>query len=62
MERNIASKYIKDNFEPSDRLAVVLLDKRNDKVIQRIATAEQIAADRWGVDIEKVITRLKKPL
>jgi hypothetical protein len=25
-------------------------------------TAEQIAADRWKVDIEKVIARLKKPL
>jgi hypothetical protein len=47
MERNIASKYIKDNFELSDRLAVVLLDKRNDAVIQRIATAEQIAAPEF---------------
>jgi RepB DNA-primase from phage plasmid len=47
MERNIASKYIKDNFKPSDRLAVVLLDKRNDAVIQRIATAEQIAAPEF---------------
>jgi hypothetical protein len=25
-------------------------------------TAEQIAADRWGVDVEAVIARLKKPL
>ena len=40
MDRNIASKYIHENFKPSDRLAIVLLDKRNDAVIQRIATAE----------------------
>ena len=44
---NTAQKYLTDNFQPTDRLAVVLLDKRNDIVIQRIATADQIASDRF---------------
>ena len=37
--------YIRDNFEPGDRLAVILLNKRTENVIQRIASAEKIAAD-----------------
>ncbi len=44
MDRNIAPKYIRENFETSDRLAVVLLNKRTEAVTQRIATAERIAA------------------
>jgi hypothetical protein len=44
MDRRIAPKYIRDNFEPSDRLAVVLLNKRTGAVTQRIASAERIAA------------------
>ena len=47
MDRRIASQYIRDNFEPTDRLAIVLLDKRNDAVIQRLATAQQIAAQEF---------------
>jgi RepB DNA-primase from phage plasmid len=43
-ENDIASKYIRENFEPSDRLAVVLLNKRSGAVIQRLAPAEKIAA------------------
>jgi hypothetical protein len=35
--------YIRENFEPADRLAVVLLNKRTNSVIQRIATAETMA-------------------
>lgn len=37
-----ASRYIQDNFQPTDRLAVVLLNKRTDSVIQRLAVAENI--------------------
>ena len=44
MDEKIARKYIRDNFEPADRLAVVVLDKRTGSVTQRIATAERIAA------------------
>ena len=47
MNRTIAAQYIRDNFEPNDRLAVVLLDKRNGTVIQRLPSAEQIASDRF---------------
>src|SRR5205085_7800610 len=42
-----ASQYVRDNFQPSDRLAVLLLDKRNNAVIQRVASAEQIAAPEF---------------
>lgn len=38
------SDYIRENFEPQDRLAIVLLDKRSGGVIQRIASASQIAS------------------
>src|SRR5216684_8265004 len=43
MNREIASDYIRSNFDPADRLAVVLIDRRADSVIQRIAAAEKIA-------------------
>jgi hypothetical protein len=45
MDRDVAPAYIRDNFEPGDRLAVVLLHKRTADVIQRLATAEKIAAN-----------------
>jgi hypothetical protein len=35
--------------------------KRNRPLKDRV-TAEQIAADRWGVDVAVVVARLKKPL
>jgi hypothetical protein len=41
----VASQYLRENFEPSDRVAVVLLDKRTQDVLQRIAAAERIAAE-----------------
>ena len=44
MDTNIAGKYIRDNFEPSDRLAVVLLNKQTGRVTQRIASADRIAS------------------
>ena len=40
----VAPTYLKENFEPSDRLAVVLVHKPTRGVLQRLATAEQIAA------------------
>jgi hypothetical protein len=48
MDCEIASDYIRGNFEPADRLAVVLVDRRADSVIQRIAAAENIA----GLDFQ----------
>ncbi len=38
------STFIGENFDPSDRLAVVLLNKRTQEVVQRLASAESIAA------------------
>src|SRR5215467_8013695 len=37
--------YLRASFESTDRLAVVLVNKRPDSVIQRIATAKTIASD-----------------
>lgn len=39
-----ASAYILDNFTPSDRLAVLLRNRSTEEVIQRIASAQKIAA------------------
>lgn len=44
MNGSIASEYIRENFEPTDRLAIVLLNKRTRSVIQRLAEAKKIAA------------------
>ncbi|MHB8484573.1 MAG: DNA-primase RepB domain-containing protein [Candidatus Acidiferrales bacterium] len=38
-----ASEYIQDNFEPSDRVAVLLRNPHRDEVIQRIGTADTVA-------------------
>jgi hypothetical protein len=42
--RELASRYLKASFDPTDRLAVVLVNRPADSVIQRIATAETIAS------------------
>jgi hypothetical protein len=44
VDREIAPRYIRENFEPTDRLAIVLLNKRNGSVTQRLASAEKISA------------------
>ncbi len=48
-----ASEYIRDNFKPSDRVAVLLRNRTTEEVIQRIASAEKIAApdfQQWLTD------------
>jgi hypothetical protein len=40
---DIPGPYLRGNFEPTDRLAVVLVNKQATSVIQRVATAERIA-------------------
>ena len=45
MKGDAAVVYIRENFQSTDRLAVVLLNKRTDSVIQRLVTAEKIAAE-----------------
>jgi hypothetical protein len=47
MDRQLAAKYVDENFQPSDRLAIVLLNKRSGSVTQRIATAERIASSEF---------------
>lgn len=42
--------YIRDNFRPDDRLAVVLVNKQKGDLVQRIAAADKIAGEefqRW---------------
>lgn len=43
MDNGLASQYILGNFDSSDRLAVVILNKRTGAATQRIASAERIA-------------------
>src|SRR2546426_8934992 len=46
--RTITSReYIKDSFEPCDRLAVVIKRRQKDEIVQRLATAEQLAGPRF---------------
>src|SRR5687768_2509706 len=45
MKIDQAACYIRENYQPSDRLAVVVLNQRTGSVIQRLATAEKIAAE-----------------
>ncbi len=45
-----ASEYIRTNFDPSDRIAVLVRNGGTGETIQRIATAERIAgtsAQEW---------------
>jgi len=46
-DRALASRYIHENFEASDRLAVVLLDSKKRTAIQRIGSAERIASPEF---------------
>ena len=47
MQRDAGSKYVRDNFDPDDRVAVVLIDRRSGGVTQRIAPARQIASPEF---------------
>lgn len=49
MGKDSAADFILDNFERDDRLAVVLIDRRSGLVMQRIASASQIASDQFQV-------------
>jgi hypothetical protein len=40
-------EYLRQNFEPSDRLAVVVIDRKEGKVLQRVETAEAIATPKY---------------
>ena len=65
-----ASEYILDNFKPSDRIAVLLRKRATEEVIQRIASAKDVAAhdfqewlterNRAGFDIYIGMNTLKE--
>ena len=65
-----ASEYILDNFKPSDRVAMLLRNRTTEEVIQRIASAEKVAApdiqqwlkekNRAGYDIYIGMNALKE--
>ncbi len=42
--RDVARRFVQGNFEPLDRLAVVLINKQRAAVIQRVTTAQKIAS------------------
>lgn len=44
VNKNTAADYLLANFDKGDRLAVVLIHKRTGAVVQRLATADRIAA------------------
>jgi hypothetical protein len=46
-EGNLAVPYVRDNFAPSDRLAVVLINKRAGSVIQRLSSAETVGTSEF---------------
>ncbi len=43
MDPEIPARYLRENFQPGDRVAVVLIQKQTHKVIQRIAKVDKIA-------------------
>jgi len=47
MRNEIATDYIRNNFDPDDRIAVVLMNKRDGSAVQRIASAEKIASPEF---------------
>lgn len=47
MQKEAASRFIDDNFEPDDRLAIVLIDRASGVVTQRIASAAQISSPQF---------------
>src|ERR1700733_7444377 len=44
MDPDIPVRYIRENFHPNDRIAVVLIQKETHRVVQRVATAERVAS------------------
>lgn len=43
MDPEIPVRYLRENFQPGDRVAVVLIQKQTHRVIQRIATVDKIS-------------------
>jgi hypothetical protein len=47
MQQDVGSKFIRDNCESENRMAVVLIDRRTATVTQRIASAQHIASPQF---------------
>lgn len=47
MQKDTAARFLRETFQPNDRMAIVLLNKQNGAVTQRIASAEQAASPRF---------------
>ena len=47
MDKQTASHYVRSNFEPNDRLAIVLIHKPSGGVTQRFSTADRIASAEY---------------
>ena len=45
--KDIAGDYIRANFRPDDRLAIVLIHKRSGVVTTRVSTGEKIASPEY---------------
>src|SRR5258708_14028681 len=43
MDPEIPARYIRENFKPEDRVAVVIIDRQTHRTIQRVATADRVA-------------------
>ena len=43
----VPGRYLRENFDPNDRLAVVLIERQTQSVEQKLATAEQIATPKY---------------
>ena len=54
-----ASEYILDNFKPTDRIAVLVLNRRLGETTQRITTAQKASAlnSRHGSDTRTQMER-----
>jgi hypothetical protein len=59
VESAIAADYIRANFRPQDRLAIVLIQKSSGTVTQRISTAERIASDHVQAWLRQVNSEKK---
>jgi hypothetical protein len=59
MRNNTARDYIRANFRPEDRLAIVLIQKSSGTVTQRISTAERITSDHVQAWLRQVNSEKK---
>jgi hypothetical protein len=47
MDPEVPVRYLRENFQPGDRIAVVLIQKQTHRVIQRVATVDKIGESEF---------------